>query len=281
MLDPHKRFRSDIAGHLAEVLSAEEAAWMAAHATECEACRDVLGRVRARLPELGVAGGHPPATLLSAWLRGTEPFTPLEAKLLEQHLAHCDECRAELDEMARFTGIVPGGATAARERRLRRGYGAAGLLVAAVLIAVVATNLQRRAPVAPDSTWRQGTLAPPPTPAGLAPAPLLVFADRMRGADEGVPVVDTLRAPARRLRVRLPLLFLGAAPSALVTVAREDGTPVADLLVAREALGRELELVPADGAWTAGNYELRVIPGGGRDTSATRRYRFVLVNAGG
>ena len=34
------------------------------------------------------------------------------------------------------------------------------------------------------------------------------------------------------------------------------------------------------GDWPAGEYELRVIPDAGRDTTTTRRYRFALVSVG-
>lgn len=276
MRDDHERFQAQLAGHLAEVLSPEESAWTTEHASACDACRGLLERVKARLPEFSADAGHAPPALLSAWLREPGGFTPLERELLVRHLADCEACRADLVEMAQFAGLPAPLTMAAREPRHWRGYGAAGLVAAAALIAVVVTR------------FREPVVAPPPAPQHEAPVltvaivpptsePLLVFADRVRGGSIETVLVDTLHALAPRLRVRLPQLFLESSDSARVMVVHSGGGGVADRVLVAHELQSDFVLSPPSGNWSPGKYELRVIPDAGRDTSATRRYRFKLV----
>ncbi len=278
MADAHERFQAALAAHLAEVLPEEESAWMEAHAAECDACRDLLERVRARLSEASGESGHAPAALLSAWLRERDAFTPLERTLLERHLAGCEECRADLEEMAALARLPLPSAAAVRRPRRWLGYGGAGLVVAAAILVVFL--IRDREPAAPpgrgtprEPSEQGGTLAPP------AHEPLLVFRDRVRGTPGDTIVVDTLRAPAPRLRVRLPQIFLGTSAPARLLVLRS-GERFVDRLVTARELEREFVVSTDRGDWPAGEYELRVIPDAGRDTTTTRRYRFALVSVG-
>jgi len=179
MHDDHARFRAQLAGHLAEVLSAEDSAWMESHAAACAECRSLLERVEARLPEFAADAGHAPPALLSAWLREPGAFTPLERELLRRHLASCAECRAELEEMATFAKLPTPVFQPARARGTWRGFGAAGLIAAAALVAMVVTRTflpGARPVVAPPAH----VVAPPEVETATT-EPLLAFDDRLRG----------------------------------------------------------------------------------------------------
>ncbi|MEQ1832428.1 MAG: hypothetical protein ABL977_05175 [Candidatus Eisenbacteria bacterium] len=272
--DPHVRYRDALALEFAGLLADSDAAWMAQHATECAACRSLRERVRARVHELRVDEGHAPAEMLSAWLHEPSAFTPLEAELVQRHLAACATCRAELAEMAAFAQQpVP----VARARRHDwRGPALAGLAAAAALVAVFFARVHEPASLAP------GALPTPKTvlPAQPAPAPVisarLVIPERTRAAaPETLPVVR-LQPAVTQLRLRLPALFMEPGERVEVRLARADGERAPVVRTVRAAsLAEDLvvELMPAD-AWIDGVYRIRIIPDAGRDTAATREFRF-------
>jgi hypothetical protein len=287
MTNRHERFRSLLPAYLNDLLPAGDAAWLDAHAAECESCRALLERVRARLPELGADAGHAPARALEVWVYAADSFTPLERELVGRHLAGCSACRGDAEAIARGAGlafVLP----AAEPPRVHgwRAWGAAGLIAAAGLVAMLATHALdpsqaiRTAPAPADETPGAATAPPSAGPAATAVPqidPLLSFADRERGSQPNPTLVDTLRGDTRSLRVRLPLLTLPSDARVAVSVLRADGAVMTRQLLEPARLKHELRLRARTGIWEPGDYRLLVIPDAGLDTVATREYAFRLV----
>jgi len=281
--DPHARFRELLAGHLAEVLPAEDEAWVESHAAGCDACAALRERVRARLPAVADDAGHAPVELLERWVRAPGDFTPLERRLLERHLAGCETCRGDAEELARALGVTPL-VPSPRSRpgdTLRRAM--LGVAVAASLVAVfLVGRLDHVAPTAP------GTRSAPPAPARTrpaAPAPSpetrrLVIHDRMRGDEApAVPSVRLARG-ATDLRIQLPTLFLEPADSLRLRVLDARGDLVAEHVLSAGESAREVALTPRSGSWVAGDYRVELEPVRHGDGARVRVYGFRLLPAG-
>lgn len=272
--DPHIRYRDALALELAGLTSESEAAWMAAHVAECADCRALRERVVANVHELQADAGHAPAEMLSAWLHEPSAFTPLEAELLERHLAACATCRAELAEMAAFAER-PVPATRVR-RHDWRGPALAGLAAAAALIAVFFARVHEPASLAPGTMRTPAASAPAPAAPAPAISVRIVIPERTRAAEPAALPVVRLRPGVTQLRLRLPALFMEPQERVEIRVARagSEFVPVVRIVpVSSLAEDLVIDLTPA-AAWTDGVYRIRVIPGAGRDIAATREYRF-------
>jgi len=280
--DPHARFRDLLAGHLAEVLPAEDEAWVASHAAACDACAALRERVLARLPAVADDAGHAPVELLERWVRTPGDFTPLERRLLEGHLAACETCRGDAEELSRALGVTPL-APWSRSRpggTLRRVV--LGVAVAASLVAVfLVGRLDHVAPTAPGSG-----LAPPPpvrtAPTAPAPAPetrRLVIRDRMRGDETpDVPSARLARGDTD-LRIHLPTLFLEPADSLRLRVLDAGGGLVAERVLSAGESAREVALTPRSGRWVAGAYRVELEPVRRGEGARVRVYAFRLLPA--
>jgi len=278
--DPHARFRERLAGHLAEVLPAEDEAWMVSHAAACEACAALRERVRARLPEVAEEAGHVPVRMLEHWVRAPGDFTPLERHLLERHLADCEDCRGDAEELARARGVPwirprPRSARAGTLRRVALGVAVAASLVAVFLVG----RLERLAPMAPGTGVAppEPTRAAPPAPAATTETRRLVIHDRSRGEGEaGVPSVQLARG-GTDLTIQLPTLFLDPTDSLRLRVLDAEGGLVVERVLPAGDAARDVALTPRSGTWVAGAYRVELEPVRRGEGARVRVYAFRLL----
>ena len=274
--DPHARFLTSLAAHLAELLPADETEWMEAHAGACEQCGTLLTRGRTGLVELGAGGVHVPARMLTSFLVEPDVLTPLERELVGRHLKSCADCRQDMEEMARAAGVPP--RLNARGASGNEGGGTGTILVLLAAALLTAFMLWRQASRAPPHPSAPPIAAHPSLePLALGGAPFLVFDDRMRTSGRPAPASDTLVFGSTAVRVQLPALNLRPGSEVLVTVATTAGAEIAHDTLPTEALDRPFELTATIGPWNAGDYVLKVIPDSGRDTKATRVFEFRLI----
>lgn len=276
--DAHERFQKGLIPHLTDVLSPEEAAWMDTHAAECAECRALLSRVQVRIRELGDASAHVPVAMLSTFLREPGQLTPLEAQLVERHLAACAECHSDMEEMARFAGLPPRWKAPGPPSRGWGGMGLAGLAAAAVVVAVLLVRREQPPSVSPPASRPQSPAPSVPAPS-LSPArePFLVFPERLRGQSGPSPPTDSVGSGARSVRIRLPAIFLRPGSRVLITVSRVGGVEVARQMLDALSVGSDFRIEAAQGAWSPGDYVLRVVPEAGTDTVSTRSFPFRLL----
>lgn len=283
MSDLHDRFRASLAAHLAEVLSEDESAWMEAHARECAECAGLLERVRERLPGLELDGGHAPAALIARWIRSSPELTPLERELVERHLAECEVCRGDAEEMSKLAGlpaVLPlrtGPKVPAHSSLLVRVAASAAVIAVVAVIAVQLTGRRetRLAGPSPGTITRPGGAEPGATPRARE-AVTIKLLDRDRAeAGEVVPSA-TLVADSTRLLIQLPPIFLGSARRVTARVVLGEGTLIWERVLNAEALARPLEPEVATGVWTPGRYRLEIVPEQDPSGTSTRTYKFEL-----
>ena len=288
MTDPHVRFRALAAAYLAEVLPPHESMWMDTHLQECADCATLLERVRRRLPELAHDAGHLPVSVLERRVESPDEFTELERELVEHHLAGCERCRAEVEEMESLAGVehavtVPVHAHDMRPRALGWGLPVwVPVAAAAVLAAVFLSQLtmSRRANLRPATITPQVDSSGetvPGQPSSAAATELIVLPDRMRGAGADSAPHASVPAQGTALMLQLPPLFLGDVERVEARVVRYDGTIVWKQVIDARTTASPLAPSAPPGGWSPGRYRLEIVPGAGADTSATRTFDFRLV----
>ena len=285
MIDGHERFRESLAPWLAELLPPSEAAWMDAHAAECQSCRNQFERVCSRLPDLKYDAGHTPVSLLEVFVSAPTKLTPLERRLVTRHIASCEVCRGDAEELAAARRvprpIVPI-TGAARHHLAPYGLLAAAALTAVFLLLPHAPWVRvRTAPPVREPARAPSEHVTPPPPTSPPPKtsdtrPVLVLLDHARGAPtEAIPAID-LHRDETVLRTKLPPVFMDPDEPVALLVEHAEGERVLERALSARALQQVLELTPEHGAWRAGGYLLHIVPGGGRDTTATRTFEFMI-----
>jgi hypothetical protein len=278
MSDPHGKFRSMVAAYLADLLTPDEVAWMDSHSQECAACAELLQRVRTRLPELATEAQHLPVSMLEHWVHSHEEFTPLERQLVEHHLRRCEQCRAEVTEMAKLAGkslVSPMGAKRVTPRRRAL---TSAVAIAAGLVAVFAVRFAYlRSASAPTPPIRSAPAPGPPGTAAQRPAPLLIaLQEPLRGSAAETVVRVMLPAPEADLELQVPRLFLNQNEGVAVRLIGVDGAVLWTGVQDATALEKPLRPPVPPAGWSPGLYRLEVVPGAGADTAAKRVYSFKL-----
>ncbi len=243
----------DLIAYLAGGLPAGEATTVRDHLAGCPECRAeaaALGSLRASLRAIG--GDHPAVEDLVAFDAGEIGGDPALRAGLEEHLAHCADCRADRAALDRMRRVAPA-------RRFVPGRGALGLAAAAAIVVLGLGALLH--PWGPR---------PAPSPDGRP----IVFAAPTRGR------AVTPRIPAGR-PVSLEVLLPFGAPTGsyrariepgeiAMPQIRSDGSRVTLSLVAPAAPGRyHLVLIPEPGAAGEGDagaffdYPFSVTPAAG------------------
>lgn len=266
MAERHDRFRERLPGWVGEWLPAEDAAWCEAHARECAECAALAEWLRGRLPALADEAGHVPVSALEQLRARPDTLTALERELVERHLAGCELCRGDAEAIPAVARVVP-------MRRVHdwRWWGATAAVAAALVMFVRVKETAQVPPPAP----RPGATATAPAAVRM---PRIVFSDLQRDAGATASVArDSLRGATDTLELVLPTLFVdGPEPAQLTIRSERDGRVVSQRSVDVAALARPLRFVHEGGAWAAGAHQLVLVPHAGRDTLATRTFRFRL-----
>jgi hypothetical protein len=283
MRDDHGRFRSLLAAYLAEVLPDEDGAWLEQHVAACPSCAGLIERVRRRLPELAHDGGHIPVSLLERWALEPGSMTPLERELVRRHVADCEICRGDAEELIAAAGR-PGQRAGAEPRAatLRRwvvptAAAAAVLLLVFLVRGAFLTRVRTVAvPRGGEVTGGSGGAGPEATNPVAANIVVIALAERQRSArPEGLRARGVI-APADSLQLELPALFIPEGDTVVARILRADGGLVWGQFLNASALGANLAPGRPVEGWRPGRYRLVLIPRAGRDTAATREYVFEL-----
>lgn len=197
-------------------LAGPEAAAIERHLRGCGACRDEVAALRSMTRSLRAsAGSHVAADRLVAYHEGSARLAPDEGRRIQDHLARCPSCSADLDALRRAEG--------APHRRSARPVLAAAASVLLVLAAAWRLGGHGVEPAVDTSPVRlelppgqRGMGDPPSVPGGrplaieawlplLADAPAYRVRLRRADATAKLELDETVRRAPEQQKVRLSL----------------------------------------------------------------------------
>ncbi len=269
---------------LNETLEDGERQEVLAHVRGCEACRRALAETRFAL---AAAGAHLPSEALVA-VAFDEPVPGLDPAVVEEHLAACPQCAADL-ELARTSRALADETVALLPRRKaapapRRAAGWQAAAVAASLVALVAAGgwLHTRQQV--ERLEARGTTATPgprqaPPAASTDPSRIARLEAELRDlAAQRAAAERTARQEAETLREQLARAEAASAAGGGPQV----NTVIAELASPGDVVrGSEREPVRIDLPTSASGVTLVLRPADGRGLPSFRDYAAELVDAAG
>lgn len=92
--------------HALHLLDEAEATRLEAHLTECDVCADLLDVLREPADLESESPDHIPASLIAKWPHVIASFRGAERLALRSHLAHCADCRSDLQVLG-FEAKLP------------------------------------------------------------------------------------------------------------------------------------------------------------------------------